>query len=135
MPYETGRIDAYAYIDDKLVAKDSRVTTGKPCKLMLKKETESRAGDTVLVSCYVVDKDGNEVPDASPTVDFSVGGAARIIATGSGVTDHNSIKLPIRKMWMGRITVALKTDDTHGKATLFAHAENLESAVLYVDVV
>lgn len=134
VPYETGRIDAYAYIGDRLVAKDSRITTGKPCKLMLKQETEARTGDTVLVSCYVVDKDGNEVPDASVTVDFSAGGAARIIATGADVTDHNSVKLPTRKMWMGRITVALKIDDMSNVATLFAHAENLESAVIYIDL-
>ena len=135
VPYEAGNIEAFAYIGNKLVATDKKQTTGKGYKLMLRQETTSNAGDTVLISCYVVDKDGNEVPDASPTVDFSAGGLAKIIATGSGVTDHNSIKLPIRKMWMGRITVALKADDVQGKATLFAHAEDLESAVLDIDIV
>lgn len=135
VPYEAGKIEAIAYIGDRIVATDARATTGEGHRLMLKQETTSDVGNTVLVSCYVVDKDGNEVPDASPTVDFSAGGAARIIATGSGVTDHNSIKIPVRKMWMGRITVALKADDTQGRAMLFAHSENLESAVLYIDVV
>lgn len=134
VPYESGKLEAFAYIGDKLVATDAKETTGEGRKLMLKQETTSDAGDTILVSCYVVDENGNEVPDASPTVSFSAGGAAKIIATGSDVADHNSIKLPIRKMWMGRITVAMQAGDEAGDAVLFAHADNLESAVLSIKI-
>ena len=86
-----------------------------------------------MVTCYVVDADGNEVPDASPTVSFIGGGAAKIYSTGSSVADHKTIFSPERKMHMGRITVGVKIKDV-GSCKVYATADGLTTASLSFEV-
>ncbi|MBQ1244769.1 MAG: DUF4982 domain-containing protein [Clostridia bacterium] len=137
VPYEAGKLEVVAYDGDKIVARDEKITSSAPARLMLKLETEdicANGEDLALVTCYVVDKDGLEVPDAECTVHFSTNELGKIYTTGSDVTDHTSLFLPTRRMRAGRASATVKLKETEGTLRVFATASGLESAMLSVEL-
>ena len=137
VPYEAGKLEVVAYNDEEIVAKDTKITSGEAAKLMLKLENEdirANGTDMAVVSCYVVDKDGNEVYDAICEVTFSTNGLGSIYSTGSDITDHSSLFLPTRKMRAGRIGVAVKIGDVEGELKIYAQSSGLESGVLTINL-
>ena len=131
VPFAAGELKVVAYgADGRIVAEDIQKTTGAPAALKLRLENpDLKSGDLAVVTCYVVDADGNEVPDACPTVRFMGGGAAKIYSTGSSVADHKTIFSPERTMYMGRITVGVKIKEA-GICKVYAEAEGLLTASL-----
>lgn len=136
VPYEKGTIKVIGLNGGKPVAEDSRTTTEKPVRLMLKLENEAEANgrDIALVSCFCVDEDGREVPNASPYVKFTSNSLGTIVATGSDVCDHIPPKCSDRQMRAGRISVAVLAGEKAGVLKLYAEAENLKSAVLDIEL-
>ena len=137
VPYAPGKLEVLAYDGDTVVARDERITAGEPARLMLTPDTEdirANGEDIAVFSCYVVDQDGNEVPNATPTVEFSTNGIGEIYSTGSDITDHTSLFLPVRKMRAGRIGIAVKMGEKAGVLSLSAHSAGLDSAELTVEV-
>ena len=132
MSYRPGRLEVRCGKDGKILATDVRETTGAAVALKLRLETpDVKKGDTALVTCYCVDSAGREVPDAAPTVDFTACGGAQVYSTGSGNADHTPIFTPTRRMWMGRISVAVRlTGDVPGR--LYATADGLRGAGLEI---
>ena len=135
VPFEAGELKVVAYDENgRIVAEDIKKTSGAPAALKLHLDTpDVKKGDLAVVTCYVVDADGNEVPDASPTVSFMGGGSAKIYSTGSSVADHKTIFSPERKMHMGRITVGVKIKDV-GSCKVYATADGLTTASLSFEV-
>ena len=86
-----------------------------------------------LLTCYVVDQDGNRVPDATPFVRFEADNNAVIAATGSASFDHEPVTRTSRKMYAGRISVGLKAP-TPGAVTVYAYADGLLPAILDIRV-
>jgi beta-galactosidase len=80
--------------------------------------------DMALFTCECLDVDGNVVPDAAEFVKFSVNEPAKIIGTGSDHCDHNNVTLPERKMYMGKIRIAVKPNKNQTKLTLTAMSDN-----------
>ena len=138
VPYTPGNLEVVAYDSDgNEIARDVRVTSGKPHALALRLDTpdiHANGEDIAVVTCYVVDEDGNEVSDASPTVRFYSNSLGYIYSTGSDICDHTSIFLTTRKMRAGRIGVAVKLGDTAGELKVFAQADGLESAILKINI-
>ena len=137
VPYTPGKLEVLAYDGDTVVARDERITTGAPARLMLtldSKELRANGEDIAICSCYAVDEEGNEVPDATPTVEFSTNGIGQIYSTGSDITDHTSLFLPTRRMRAGRIGIAIKLGNTPGVLKLYAQSPGLERGVLAVEV-
>lgn len=134
--YESGRLEVLAYDNDKVVAKDVRVTSGEPKKLkmVLDNQVKANGEDLAIISCYTVDENGYEVYDASIEATFSTNELGKIYSTGSDITDHTSIFLPTRKMRAGRITVAVKVGEKEGVLKVYAQSNGLESAVLNIDL-
>jgi len=136
VPFVPGTIEVKAYDEDgKVVAYDKKTTSGEPYALKLTLDTEDaqpNGKDVAIVTCSVVDKDGNEVPDAAPTVTFSASGCGRILSTGSDVTDHEPLFLPTRRMRAGKIGVAVKMLDSDRPLSVLAEANGLNSAMLTV---
>ena len=134
--YKKGKLEVIAYDESgKEVARDEKITSEKAHSLALRLETpniKANGEDLAIFTCYVLDKNGNEVPDASPTVKFYCNSVGRIYSTGSDVCDHSSIFLPTRKMRAGRATVAVKIGDVAGGLILHAEADGLEKAVFRV---
>ncbi len=129
VPYCAGKIEAKGYIKGALVASDSRETTGKPqtLRLTLDNEFECNGKDIALFTCECLDSEGRVVPDAEEYVTFSVSSPAVLVGTGSDICDHIKISSAERKMYMGKITVAVKPSS--GKPfTLTAQSQNCKKS-------
>ena len=132
VPYEPGVLEVKGYINGKLVATDKRVTTGKAValKLTLDNEFEANGRDIALFTCECVDAEGNAVPDASELVSFSVNSPAVIIGTGSDNCDHNNVANSERKMYMGKIRIAVKPAKDQKNIRLSAFSETCKSDII-----
>lgn len=138
VPYAPGKLEVVAYdTDGNIVARDSKTTTGEPKKLMLKLDTpdiKANGQDVAIVTCYAVDENGLEVPDAAPTVRFYSNSLGCIYSTGSDIADHSSLLLSTRKMRAGRIGAAVKIGNTPGELRIYAESDGLDTAVLKINV-
>lgn len=135
VPYEPGTIRVEALKDGKVVCFDEKSTTGKAVKLNLKLDNKievANGKDIAVITCYCTDSEGREVPDASPFVDFYSNSLGTIIGTGSDNADHNPVYETSRKMYAGRITVAVKVGNTAGDLKVYANSETLDSAVITI---
>ena len=79
-----------------------------------------------------LEKEGRVVPTASPYVSFNANGLGKIVGTGSDNTDHNPVYETSRKMYAGRITVAVQVGRVEGDLKVYANAENLKCGVLTI---
>ena len=129
-----GKLEAKGFIDGKEVCCDIRETTGRPCKLRLTAQNDFTANgrDIALFTCECLDENGRVVPDASEFVTFSAAAPASIIATGSDNCDHNSVTNDARKMYMGKISVAVKPEKGQEELVLTAFSDNCKPVVKVV---
>lgn len=130
--YVPGCIEVIGYINGQEAASHRHETTGKAEKLMLTLDTadvKANGKDIAVFSCYCVDKQGREVPDACPEITFSASGAGTVYSSGSDITDHTSLLLSRRRMRAGRASVAVKMRKSGEPLTLIASADGLGSAV------
>ncbi len=132
VPFEKGELKVIGYKNGKKVAEDIRITSGKPYALKLRLETENavNVGDIALFTCYVVDEQGREVPDAAPFVRFYTNTKGVVVGTGSDVCDHNPVNLPSRQMRMGAISVAVKLTGAEGQLKLYAESDGLNKGFI-----
>ena len=137
VPYEAGELKVVAYENGEIVAQDIKITSKEPHRLMLKLENEdisANGKDIAILSCYVVDEDGNEVYDCDCEVEFSSNEFGYIYSTGSDVSDHTSLFSPIRKMRAGKIGVAVKVGEKEGILKINASSVGLISATLDINL-
>lgn len=137
VPYEKGELIVIAYIDGKEAARDTRQTSKLPYALKLRLEnnlSKANSTDIGLITCYIVDEDGTEVPTASPFVKFSSNKLGTIVGTGSDITDHTPVTLSDRRMRAGRVSVAVKVGNESGMLKVYAEAEGLKSTVLSIQL-
>lgn len=136
VPYETGTLEVKGYINGMLVATDKRVTTGKPVALKLTQDNDFTANgkDIALFTCECVDANGNMVPDASEFVRFSVNSPAVIVGTGSDNCDHKNVANGERKMYMGKIRIAVKPEKGQKRLKLLAVSDNCKSDIIEIDL-
>jgi beta-galactosidase len=134
VPYTSGTLEVKGYINGKLVASDKRVTICKPValKLTLDNEFEANGRDVALFTCECVDETGNAVPDASEFVNFSVNAPAVIVGTGSDNCDHNNVANTERKMYMGKIRIAVKPAKDQKNIRLSAFSETCKSDIIEI---
>lgn len=124
--YCPGTLEVKGYIGGKEVCCDKRITTGKPAALKLTQDNDFTANgsDIALFTCQCVDENGLTVPDAAEYVRFSVSAPAKIIGTGSDICDHNNVADTERKMYMGKIRIAVKPQKGQNNFTLAAMSDN-----------
>ena len=136
--YAPGKLEVVAYDENgNEAARDIKLTAGKAKKLVLALDTDdihANGQDMAIVSCYVVDENGFEVPDAALTVRFYTNSLGYIYSTGSDITDHSSLFSSTRKMRAGRIGVAVKLGEIAGELKIYAEADGLERALLKLDI-
>jgi len=132
--YEPGVLEVKGYNNSKVVCYDKRETTGKPEYLRLTKDNDFTANgrDIALFTCECLDSEGRVVPNASEYVSFSAETPAVIIGTGSDNCDHNNVTNTQRKMYMGKIRIAVKPQKDQKKLTLTAFSDNCGST--FIDV-
>ncbi len=124
--YEAGTLSVIGYRNGMAVCKDERITTGSPTglRLTLNNDFKANGRDMALFTCECIDDNGNVVPDASEFVKFTVASPAYIVGTGSDHCDHNNVTNRERKMYMGKITVAVKPTYGQEELTLTAMSKN-----------
>lgn len=135
--YVPGRLEVVAYNDGKEVARDARVTSKAAHRLVLTQDTydvEANGKDIAILTCSVVDEDGNEVYDASPTVSFSSGKDCRVYSTGSDISEHDTIFKTDRRMRAGKISVAVKLTEKAEDLRVYATSDGLLSSCISVKV-
>ncbi len=135
--YEPGTLRVVGYQKGQEVAHDEQVTTGEPVAIRLRCDNDNvhKLGDMALVTCYAVDANGREVPDATDFVHFFTGSGCTVAGTGSDVCDHVPPYVPNRKMRGGRISVAVKvTKEEQKTVEVFAEAERLGKTYLTIDL-
>ena len=134
--YEKGELKVVAYNGGKKVAEDIKITSGYAKKLKLKFENEFEANgqDIALITCWCEDENGHEVPNATPFVSFACNELGTIVGTGSSVIDHIPVPSTERKMYAGRISVAVRLKTEKGKLKVYAESENLDMAYLEIEV-
>ncbi len=132
--FAPGELKCVAYQDGKAAAEHIRQTTKAPARLVLRQELPMRANnyDVGIFTCQCVDEDGRVVENASPFVRFAVNEFAKIVGTGSDNCDHNKVTLPERRMYAGKIAIAVKA--SQGKQLhLYAQSDGLGMAELVTD--
>ena len=124
VPYAPGQLEAIGYRDGQPACDDLRVTTKAPLRLQLIPENSARkdSDDLLLFTCVCLDEDGCEVSDAAPMVSFAAEGGF-VIATGSDNCDHVRVSATQRKMYAGRITVAVRPESGADSVTLYAFSD------------
>lgn len=134
VPYEKGSLTAVGYRIGKAVAKDERKTTLKAArlKLTLDNRFSFNDNDIALFTCECLDENGDPVPDASKYVTFSVNAPAKIVGTGSDNTDPISVTANSRKMYMGKISIAVKAAATQEKLVLIAQSDSCDRGMITI---
>lgn len=135
--FEKGEIRVVGINGGKEVCSDKKITSKSAASLRLRLENNNitaNGRDIALVTCYCTDEDGNEVPTATPHVSFCTNGLGQIAGTGSSVSDHNPVNLSERKMYAGKISVAVRVGAKEGELKVYATADGLKDACLTISI-
>jgi beta-galactosidase len=132
VPYEPGELKAVGYGQDDAVAACTLETTGAPAALRLTPDRETLAakpGDLSFVTVEVVDAEGRRCPNAAHPIFFTVQGAGRLAAVGSGdPVSTERYRGNRRSAYQGRCLAVVKADGEPGAITLRAQADGLATA-------
>jgi beta-galactosidase len=113
-------------------------TVGQPARIELVPDlrTLKNAGRQVsTIEVYVLDRDGNRVPDAAGAVTFEVAGAGRLIAAANAdLTDPTPVTGRQAKLYQGRAVAVVRSTAGQGKITVRATAPGLAPAEVVLAV-
>jgi len=129
--YADGRLEAIAYIKDRIVARHKIETTGKAVRLIATPEDCSWQADGIdlmHVRIEAVDSKGRRVPMAQDELHFTVEGDATIAAVTNG--DINSDELNTvdhRRLWNGSAMVILRAGRNASKVVLKTSADGFKA--------
>lgn len=135
VPYEGGRLEAYACRNGEQVAYDCVETTGPAVSLRLTLEREgvkADGEDIAIITCDCVDQQGRHVPTAEPFVRFYTNENGVLLGTGSDVCDHVPVTNHDRQMRAGLISLIVRAGCKRGTLLVWAQAQGLHTGVLAV---
>ncbi len=124
--WKRGKLIAKGYVDNKLVATDSRTIPEDPYKLKVKIELDNKAfsangSDIKTVQCYILDKNGARVIDAKNKVTFIVEGEGELI-------EHPDIDANPRTPFLGVATAYVRSSVNAGFLKVIAKAEGIRKS-------
>lgn len=137
IPCTEGTLEATGFENGKVAAFDRVVTAKKAEALILTPDNhdfKANGVDCVIVSCHAVDCDGNIVPNADVTVDFSCNDLGSFVSCGSDISDHTPVNIPSRRMRAGVITAAFRLKNGEGNFEIYARSSGLSPAVLDIPI-
>ena len=136
VPYTPGKLEVIGWRDGEAVARHTRETTGRAERLRLTADNSFTANgrDLALFTCECLDADGRTVPDAAEFVRFSVEEPAVIIGTGSDHCDHIHVSAHERKMYMGKIRIAVKPAKGQQRMVLTAMSDHCGVTKLVTEI-
>lgn len=134
--YVPGTLTVKGYREGKPVAEDQRKTSRSADRLVLRADNkfEANGTDIALFTCECIDEDGLPVPNAAEYVKFSVTAPAKIIGTGSANDDHNRVSLAERRMYAGKISIAVRPAKGQKILELFAESDRCEIAKIILEM-
>jgi beta-galactosidase len=139
VPFEPGSLVAVARRSGSSdeVARDEIRTAAEPAAIRLSAEHPTVASDPTalsFVTADVVDNDGVVVPDAQPSLRFSVTGG-RLIGVDNGRQESaESYRAPHRTAFHGKALAIVAPDDGAGSMTVTAAGDGLRAGSVTVDV-
>jgi beta-galactosidase len=128
--YEDGKLEAIAYINNKVVARHKIETTGKAIRLKATPEDnywKADGTDLMHIRIETIDSKGRRVPMAQDELKFEVEGDARIVAVTNG--DINSEELNVqdhRRLWNGSAMVILRAGKSPSRVLLKTTSANFK---------
>lgn len=133
--YEPGELHVVTYKDGMGWANATVATTAEAAGLRIVADRDRIASDgedLSFLTVEVVDKDGNVVPDADPTIVFDVSGVGRLVATDNGfAADKTPFPSATRKAFNGLcLGIVASSAGRTGTITVRAKSEGLGSAVI-----
>ncbi|CAL4866333.1 Beta-galactosidase BoGH2A [Asticcacaulis sp. MM231] len=130
VPYQPGKIEAFAYKAGKVILKDKRETAGAPAKIVLTTDRTSLINDGMdcaVLKAEVFDAKGRPVPRADNLITFAVSGPAAVIGVGNGnPNSHEADKASQRKAFNGLCSAIVQVTGVGG-ITVTASADGLTS--------
>jgi beta-galactosidase len=132
--YQPGKLEAVAYINNKVAARHLIETTGEAQRLTAQADPidwKADGMDLQHVRIVAVDKKGRRVQTAGGEVTFTVEGDARIVGVVNG--DINSDELTVgnkRSLYNGTCTVILRSGRQPGRVLLTATSPGLKPVTL-----
>lgn len=136
VPYEPGTLRAEGYRDGKLVAAAEVKTTGEATVIeAVADRSHIHVGELVHIDLGFNDEQGNQVPDAEPTVCCRIQGPARLVGMDSGdLTDLSLYSLPQRKAMSGRLLALIQATGTGKVNVIFSFDKlNEKSVDLFIE--
>ncbi len=131
--FKPGKLTATGYIKGRKVATSTLVTTDSALRLQITPLVLPVTSDIFLFEITSVDKAGLKVIDAKAEVTVTAAGACRLIGIDNGQLDFTgSYKTDTRKLYEGRLLVAVERSSQAGEIKINATAPNLLSAALTI---
>jgi beta-galactosidase len=137
IPWQSGKLEAVAYNQGKVVARHALETAGRAVKLVLTPEDATFKADGLdlqHVRVTAVDSKGRVVPTADAEITFEVEGDARVVATDNGNMASDELHTsPVRSLYRGRALVILRAGHQAGPVTLRAKSSTYPTATLKIN--
>ncbi len=135
--YTPGDLKVQTYKDGKSWASEVIRTTGVATGLKLEADRKTIAADgddLSFITVRVVDKEGRVVPDAAPSIRFSVAGAGELVATDNGnPADLVSFASPERRAFGGlALAIVRAKKGFKGTITLQATSNGLNAGTINI---
>lgn len=134
VPYSPGVLKVVGKKNGKVVAAQEIHTADSPYAIQLKADRKNISADkrdVVHIEISVVDKNGIVVPTADNMINFEIEGEGKIIGVDNGnQVDHDSYKIPQRKVFNGLALVIIQSGSKAGEIKLTAKSENLIGATV-----
>jgi len=134
--YEPGELKAFGWTNGKIVDSTALITTGSSASIRMtpdRPEIEASLNDLCYVKVEIVDRDGNQVPDAELPLRFEIQGNGKLAGVGNGnPRDMKSFQTPSVKTFRGRCLVILQPTGQPGTIRLTASSEGLVPAELEI---
>ncbi|MFI3326218.1 MAG: glycoside hydrolase family 2 TIM barrel-domain containing protein [Clostridia bacterium] len=139
--YEPGYIEAIAYRNGKIIAKDKSVTTSSATKMLIESQLDNITNtgeDIAIFKISLQDKDGNFIPTATDTIIpeiLDVENGEILSVSNSDPVDHAHAKSLNMKMFGGLVQVLVRVKEGAKTVGIKAKSkENKLSAQLTIDV-
>ncbi|MFT4074574.1 MAG: beta-galactosidase GalA [Asticcacaulis sp.] len=130
VPYQPGKIEAFAYKAGKVILKDRRETAGAPAKIILTTDRTTLANDGMdctVIKAEVFDAKGRPVPKVNNLIQFVVSGPGAVIGVGNGnPNSHEADKASQRQAFNGLCCAIVQVTGAGG-ITVTATADGLAS--------
>ena len=134
--YQPGLLKAIALQNGVPVDSVTLQTAGSAAQIRLTADRQiihSDRNDLSYVTAEIIDANGHLVPDAATSLNFSIEGAGKIIATANAnPADMESFQQPHHKTFRGKCLIIIRPNGKAGTISLKANGKGLKSGEVII---